>query len=388
MRRPVDPMDGLGELAALWGATSADELHRVLVLRPVIRRSVDAHEPFGLLAKHHEIEPETSVVTAMLLLTDPRWRDGVPQLVRRIEDEAILDDEALDLLARTFISGDKALYWVLPDDWFGGAELSIDLGEEPAPVDQPTDDDDDDDDGPTVVRRELPPALRRWAAGRVVRRNPNSWGAVFGRARALDKRSAAAIMSGLLDEVDSIPAPARRLLIGAALDSPDHAVRRAGLELFAVTDGVDAAYARAISDPKRRSELGPKRSSDERLQRRPTSHRTVDRVERSERRGRTHRRCSDDRRSRHPVFPGRLFDRFRRMAVVPVGVADAHEFVTPEVEHQRRCRGTARPWPGSAAGMEGQERHRPDRAVDGGHQRFSATRDPRVHHLRASVRGP
>lgn len=266
-------MDGLGELAALWGATSADELHRVLVLRPVIRRSADAHEPFGLLTKHHEIEPEESVVTAMLLLTDPRWRDGVPQLVRRIEDDAILDDEALDLLAWTFISGDKALYWVLPDDWFGGAELSIDLCEEPAPVDQPTDDDDDDDDnGPTVARRELPPALRRWAAGRAVRRNPNSCGAVFGRARELDKRSAAAIMSGLLDEVDSIPAPARRLLIEAALDSPDHAVRRAGLELFAVTDGVDAAYARAISDPNAKirawAEVGmgpePPASPDER----------------------------------------------------------------------------------------------------------------------------
>ena len=115
MRRSVDPGAGLQELVELWSANSADDLHRVLVLHPVMRRSADAFEPYGLLVKHHEAEPDSSIVTALLLLTDPRWRDGVSHLVRRIEDEGVLDTGALDLLARTFLSADKVLYWKVPD---------------------------------------------------------------------------------------------------------------------------------------------------------------------------------------------------------------------------------------------------------------------------------
>ena len=115
MRRSVDPEAGMREFVELWSTNSADDLHRVLVLHPIVRRSADAFEPYGLLVKHHEAEPDSSIVTALLLLTDPRWRDGVSHLVRRIEDEGVLDTGALDLLARTFLSADKVLYWKVPD---------------------------------------------------------------------------------------------------------------------------------------------------------------------------------------------------------------------------------------------------------------------------------
>ena len=54
----VDPQDGLQEMADLWSAPTADALHRVLVLHPPVRETADAFEPYLLLSKHHEAEPE------------------------------------------------------------------------------------------------------------------------------------------------------------------------------------------------------------------------------------------------------------------------------------------------------------------------------------------
>lgn len=101
-RRRVDPEDGMGEVFELWSAETAHDLHRILALYPPIRPSADAHEPFALLQKHHETESSTSAVTAMLLLTDRRWRGGVGKLVHRIAESDILDEEQLDLFAQTF----------------------------------------------------------------------------------------------------------------------------------------------------------------------------------------------------------------------------------------------------------------------------------------------
>ena len=140
----------MGEFVELWSANGADDLHRVLVLHPIVRRSADAFEPYGLLVKHHEAEPDSSIVTALLLLTDPRWRDGVSHLVRRIEDEGVLDGGALDLLARTFVSADKVLYWEVPDALFDVKGVIIGFDDEPPRVEQPG-----GAVGPTVVRRDL-----------------------------------------------------------------------------------------------------------------------------------------------------------------------------------------------------------------------------------------
>ena len=167
--------------------------------------------------------------------------------MRCIEDEGVLDAGALDLLAGTFVSADKVLYWKLPDAWFDVKGVIIGFDDEPPRAEQPG-----EAVGPTVVRRDLPPPLRRWAAARMVRQEPSSWGAVFARTRQLDPRSSAAIMSGLLDVVDVIPMPAQDLLIRAGLDSSDYAVRRVGLGLVAVRGGSAAAYARAIRDPNAR----------------------------------------------------------------------------------------------------------------------------------------
>ncbi len=252
MGRSADPDESAREFVELWSAPTADALHRVLVLHQPIRGSADVYEPLSLLEKHHEAEPAGSVVTATLLLTDRRWRKGVGQLVRRIAELRILDHDQLDLLARAFLVADEALYWRVPDDWFSDDHIVIDLGAITVEPDDEDADDDPDDvviPGPTVARREVFPPLRRWAAARAVSREPAVWATLFARTQELDARSAAAVMSGLLDAIDALEPLVQRLLIKEATRWPDQAVRRAGLAFVADREGPQAAFRLAENDP-------------------------------------------------------------------------------------------------------------------------------------------
>lgn len=248
MRRQVDPEDGMAEVAELWSAATADDLHRILALYPPIRHSADAHEPFALLQKHHQTEPSISAVTAMLLVTDRRWRGGVGKLVHRIAESDILDEEQLDLLARTFLAADDAVYWQVPDEWFGEEVIVIDLGDDVTGVDQ----DESAPDGPALVRREVAPPLRRWAAAHVVARDSSAWSSVLARARVLDSRAGAAVAAGLLDSVENLLPKVQDLLIREATRWPNQAVRQLGLALVAERQGSDAAYVLARDDPNAR----------------------------------------------------------------------------------------------------------------------------------------
>ena len=270
MGQDVDLENGLREMVDLWSAETADALHRVLVLYPPIRARADAFEPMALLQHHHETEPGTSPTTALLLLTDRRWRSGVGRLARAIADSGILTDEHIDLLAATFLAADDAVFWQVPDDWFaGGVAITLDrIGADDD--DRPGDDtessagiadaedngDDRDDDqepeGPAVARRTLPPPLRRWATTHAIRREPARWGAMITRARELDARHRAAIMAGLMDAIDALEPPAQRFVVGRALTSRDHGVRRLALQHLAQNGDVDKAYALAKVDPNRR----------------------------------------------------------------------------------------------------------------------------------------
>lgn len=250
---PADPHDGLTELVELWSAPNADSLHRVLVLRsPMRRSSADAFEPFALLQKHHESEPELALTTALLLLTDRRWRNGVARLVRHIADSSILDANQLDVLARTFIAAADVFYWRVPDEWFaGGKRIVIDLDD-----DEPDRTDDDGaaraDEGPVVARRDVYPPLRRWAAAHLVATTPAGWSALWRRAGELDARSAAAVVAGLLDRVDALSPHAQAFVIKQATSWPDHTVRRLALGLVAAREGATVAARLGQNDPNAR----------------------------------------------------------------------------------------------------------------------------------------
>ena len=234
---PVGPEDVGEEFFDLWGAETADDLRRVLVLYPPMRRSSNAFEPYQLLAKHHQIDPSGSAVTAMLMVTDVRWRNGAGNLIRQIEESGMVDDRELDLLAEAFLAAGDAVYWEVPDQWFdGGIVIAIDE------ADQQGVDGEEEDDGeqPTVARREVYPPLRRWAAGRLVGRRPARWAEIFSRARHLDARAAAATVSGLLDSIAVLGADTQEFLIAQAVRWPQQSVRRQGMGLVAERAGSDA----------------------------------------------------------------------------------------------------------------------------------------------------
>jgi len=249
MRHEVDPDDGLAELADLWSAETADDLHRVLVLYPPVRRSADTFEPVQLLVKHHDAEPGSSIVTAVLLLTDRRWSKGASQLVRRIEEADILKSGELDLLAEAFVASDGAVYWEVPEDWFGEDSIVIDLDSSGLPL---AGDAAEVPDGPAVARREVFPPLRRWASSRLTHRDSTGWGESLARARDLGGRGGAALVSGLLDAIDTLSPAVQDLMIETAVDWPDQAVRLQGFGLLAERQGPQVAHDRAIGDPSAR----------------------------------------------------------------------------------------------------------------------------------------
>lgn len=82
-----------------------------------------------------------------------------------------------------------------------------------------------------MIAREIRPPLRRWAAARLVRRDPAIWSSVLQRTGGLDARSGAAVMLGLLDAIDSLPGPAQSMLRRRAADWPKRDVRAAGERL-------------------------------------------------------------------------------------------------------------------------------------------------------------
>lgn len=251
MKRRVDADEGLAEVNALWSASTADELHRVLVLHQPIRGSADAFEPFALLQQHHEREPASSMVTALLLLTDRRWGGGVGHLVRMIETSQMLSSDDIDLLARLFLDAADAVYWEIPDEWFSDGVVIVleeeitdrteardDVAQHGEPVAEPA----------AVARRAVSPPLRRWAAAWVVRHDASMWSSTLARSSELDSHAAAAVISGLLDVRDALAPEAQRLLVHEALRSGNSGVRRLGYAAIAERDGGKAAYALARSD--------------------------------------------------------------------------------------------------------------------------------------------
>lgn len=245
MRGRPDPEDAAEEFFDLWTAETADDLRRILVLYPPVRRTADAFEPYLLLSKHHKLDPAGAAVTAMLMVTDVRWRDGAGRLIRQVEQSGIVDDGALDLLAEAFLAAEDALYWEVPDEWFGD-EIVIAIDEADQEI---VEKEGEDDDRPTVARRTVHPPLRRWAAGRLVGPRPERWADVFERAGHVDVRAAAATLSGLLDVIADLPTATQEFLIDRAIRWPNQAVRRQGIGLVAERKGPEAAHAIASADP-------------------------------------------------------------------------------------------------------------------------------------------
>jgi hypothetical protein len=224
----------LDDLVALHTASDVHELHRRLVLYPTAPTNAsDAFEPWCLFHHFHRDDPEGAVTTAVLIVTDRRWRNATGRLIRQIDESALISPDDLDILAQTFLAAGPHVYWEVPGEWFGGPAIPIDLESHP---DGGDDDDEEPDDrtaeGPVVVARDIRPPLRRWASERLVRADPGRWGRLLTRAREVDPRGGAAIVRGVLDGIDGLMPAARASVIKLATTWPQRDVREAAAELI------------------------------------------------------------------------------------------------------------------------------------------------------------
>lgn len=222
----------LDDPVALHTAEDAGELHRRLLCSgDAGGNKSDAFEPWFLLHHFHADEPDGADVTALLLLTDRRWRNATWRLVRRIEESGIVPDDQLDLLAQTFLAAGPQVYWEAPGHWFDGPAIVLDPDSHDVVDVVDAEDLAEPDDGPAVFAREIRPPLRRWAAARAVRSDPTCWGALVKRARETDPRAGAAIMFGLVDGIDAVPPAACDFLLDTAESWPHRKLRDAACAL-------------------------------------------------------------------------------------------------------------------------------------------------------------
>ena len=235
----TEPEDGdwtaLDDLVALHSAGDAEEFHRRLVLYPSAPTTKsDAFEPWCLFQQFHKDSPEGAVTTAVLLVTDRRWRNATGRLMRHIDESGLIPPDGLDVLAQTFLAAGPQVYWELPGEWFDAPAITIDLG--PQAVDNDAAEDveepeDNSDDGPVVVAREVRPPLRRWAASRIVLADPGLWGQLLNQAQDIDPRGGAAIVRGVLDGIDGLTPAARAAVVKLASDWPQRGVREAAAQV-------------------------------------------------------------------------------------------------------------------------------------------------------------
>lgn len=245
----VDLDDGwspLDDLVALHNAEDAGELHRrLLCFGDGGGNKADASEPWCLLHRFHADEPDGAADTALLLLTDRRWRNATARLVQRIDESGLVPHDQLDLLAQTFLAAGPKVFWEAPADWFGGPAIVLDPHSHDGVDVVEAEDLDEPDDGPVVFAREIRPPLRRWAAARAVRSDPACWGALVKRAREVEPRAGAAIMFGLVDGIDVVAPAARGFLLDIAESWPHRRLREAATALRHPPEGAPGPVPKA-----------------------------------------------------------------------------------------------------------------------------------------------
>lgn len=245
----ADP-DPFAELAALDAAATAPELWHELLLREPRGSTTDPSDAVNAWCRVHSAGEPGAPVTALLLLTAQRWRRCTGPLLRRLVASGLFADGDLDELAEVGLFDDETGF-VVPAAVFAGPVVTLPAAADRGPVGiEPSEDAPQPDDLPdAVMTRPMPPPLRRWAAGHLLRRDPARLADVRERIRMLDPRAAAAAMCGVLDAVDALPPePVDRLLRDASR-WPHKSVRLPALQLMAECGQGAEAVRRAQADP-------------------------------------------------------------------------------------------------------------------------------------------
>jgi hypothetical protein len=206
----------------LQSARTVEELWAVLLAWHGIRASAAWEEPFMLFMRFHRDQSLDAEVTTALLCTDHRWRKASHHLVDRIVASGVLAPEEVDVLA----------------DWFLEEAFEIEVeGEQSRSGSVAT------------LRRPIWPPLRRWAARRILERDPQRWHDLIDAAAAMPSRDSAAAVAGVMDAADHLPPVELPVVASIGLQHGSGIVRLAALPLLARAAGVDAALAQARSDP-------------------------------------------------------------------------------------------------------------------------------------------
>ena len=235
-----DEDTGFAELGAV---DDADELCRLLLESPsgwgFSTRHVEAVE---VLSKVRGTGTLPASFLALLLCSCRRWRTVTTRLIAAIDQSGLLGGAELDQLAEWFlayeqlvieytISG-RSLRWSELD--FYDARRRIYARE---------------DETRDWCRLWFEPPLRRWAARRALRAEPDQLAGLLARAEALTPRDRETLIQGLLDGADVLEEGERRRLIRAGLRTGQASVRRTALDRLCELDGAQSAIRRARSDP-------------------------------------------------------------------------------------------------------------------------------------------
>jgi len=248
------------------------DLHRALLLGRYRALYLDVDEvgdPVASFRDHHEGGVAGARFTALLLCTEFRSRPDAGRLVRALADTGLLDDDDLDELATTFL--DVAEVSIDDDDldelattFLDVAEVSITVPASWAGVSLSLDrevaagllaagnatvDEDGEVDPLIAYRRHIRPPLRRWAAERLLRRGHTTAAEVRARAGRLDREHRAAVVSGLLDAIDTLTDTEVAEAVSAGLRSEQGRVRRRALEVMVANGEVAEAREKALADP-------------------------------------------------------------------------------------------------------------------------------------------
>jgi hypothetical protein len=208
---------------ALQSARTAEELWAVLLAWHGIRASSMWEEPLMLFLRFHRDQAMDAEVTAALLCTDYRWRKASHHLVERIVTSGVLSAGQIEVLA----------------EWFLEEAFEVDVEA----------DSERSRSAAATLRRPIWPPLRRWAARRILERDPQRWRDLIDAASTLSSRDAAAAVAGVMDAADHLQPVDLRVVASIGLQHGSGIVRLAALPLLAKSAGIDTAVARARADP-------------------------------------------------------------------------------------------------------------------------------------------
>lgn len=252
----------LEDAARISGAATPDALWRYLAGNVHLRAMPNTFEAVCAFQRLHRDRPAHALRTAQLICSDLRWRRVTAPLIVDIEQSGILGEGDLDQLADGFLWEDK-LGWPVPEQWLRDGTVRVRRGNH-----QP---------GRTavVIDRMIPPPLRRWAAARIVRRQPRRAADVLDRIGGMDAGAGDATMAGLLDAAPSLPPEALVALTELGCAWPNGTVRLRALKLLAETDRETALRGAAADASATVRAWGRKLASQLPLPDRPAGDRTA-----------------------------------------------------------------------------------------------------------------